>query len=78
MEIHKKIHPQFFKDVVKGIKNFEYRKDEDNIQPGDILVLEEYEPQSGYTGLSERRVVKYVLRNAEQYGLPKEYCVIGW
>lgn len=41
-EIWKKIDPEFFKDVVKGIKDFEIRKDEDDIQPGDILVLEEY------------------------------------
>ena len=41
-EIRKKISPEYFWDVKNGIKNFEFRKDEDNIQPGDTLVLEEY------------------------------------
>lgn len=83
-EIRKKISPEYFWDVKNGVKNFEFRKDEDNIQPGDTLILEEYivgkyPPfSSKYTGMVVRRTVKYVLRNAKGYGLPEGFCVIGF
>ena len=65
-------------------KNFEFRKDEDGIQPGDTLKLEEYVVgnypplSSHYTGRMIERTVKYVFRDAASYGLPEGYCVIGF
>ena len=59
-------------------KNFELREDEDDIQAGDLLVLEEFIPYRGYTGNGVRRSVKYVLRNCPEYGLKQGYCIIGW
>ena len=41
--IEKKIHPKYFRAVRKDEKNFELRKDEDNAQPGDVLILMEWE-----------------------------------
>ena len=80
--IEKKIWPEFFEKVQVGEKTFELRKDEDNIQPGDILILREYN-KGDYTGRSVSREVIYVLRNAENFGLMKGYCIIavqpvGW
>lgn len=82
--VRKKIEPEFFEEVQKGNKNFEFRKDEDFIQPGDTLKLEEYvvgkcPPMSShFTGRVIERKVKYVLRHAASYGLPEGYCVIGF
>ena len=82
--IHKKILPVYFEDVARGIKNFELRKDEDDVQPEDILVLEEYivgkyPPFScKYTGRKITKTVRYVLRDATEYGLMKGYCIIGF
>lgn len=80
-EVSKKILPNYFEDVKKGIKTFEVRKDEDDIQVGDILMLEEWKDgdifTSGYTGRCIRKKVKYVLRNIPQYGLQEGYCIIG-
>ena len=59
-------------------KNFELREAEDDIQAGDLLVLEEFIPYRGYTGNGVRRSVKYVLRNCPEYGLKQGYCIIGW
>ena len=79
----KKIAPEYFEEVRLGYKNFELRKDENNIQPGDTLVLEEYiigryPPfTSHYTGRSVERRVKYVLRNVKELGLEVGYCNIG-
>lgn len=58
-------------------KNFEIRKDEDDIQPGDNLILCEY-TQDHYTGREISRNVKYVLRNVPQFGLQDGYCIIGF
>lgn len=76
--IRKKIHPEYFKAVRDRKKNFELREDEDDIQVGDLLVLEEFIPYRGYTGNGVRRSVKYVLRNCPEYGLKQGYCIIGW
>lgn len=65
--VRKKIHPEFFKPVRAREKNFEIRIDEDDIQVGDLLILEEWD--GFYTGESVRRYVKYVLRDAPAYGL---------
>lgn len=44
-EIHKKILPEYFDALASGAKKFELRvPDEDlvNVQPGDVLILEEW------------------------------------
>lgn len=75
--IRKKILPIYFDAVESGRKNFEIRKDDDDVQPGDKLVLEEWNEQY-YTGRFVIRKAKYVLRNAAEYGLNEGYCIIGW
>ena len=44
--IEKKILPKYFRAVRKEEKNFELRKDEDNAQPGDVLILMEWETEN--------------------------------
>lgn len=74
--IRKKIHPEFFKSVRTREKNFELRIDEDDVQVGDLLILEEWD--GFYTGENVRRYVKYVLRDVPGLGLMDGYCIIGW
>ena len=74
--VRKKILPKYFWAVQAREKNFELRKDEDDIQVGDLLILQEWD--GTYTGNTVRRHVKYVLRNATGYGLMDGYCIIGW
>ena len=71
--IEKKILPQYFLDVVSGNKTFELRKDEDDIQPGDTLILKEWNGEA-YTGNQVACLVSYVLRDAPEYGLMDGYC----
>ena len=75
--VRKKILPCYFEDVKIRKKNFEIRKDEDDIQPDDNLILCEY-TQEHYTGKDISRNVKYVLRNVPQFGLQDGYCIIGF
>lgn len=78
-EVYKKTLPQYFQAVWNGDKNFELRKDEDNIQVGDELVLEEWNPKTKlFTGRLMKKTVTYVLRNVPEYGLMDGYCIIGF
>ena len=74
-----KISPKYFNDVVYYNKRFELRKDDRNYQVGDTLLLEEYE-DGEYTGrcFSPIRPIQYILRDCEEYGLQKGYCILGW
>lgn len=77
--ISKKILPEYFAEVRAGRKNFEIRKDEDNVRTGDLLILEEYDPADGErTGRQTIRRVTYVLRHVPEYGLMPGYCIIGF
>lgn len=74
--VRKKTLPEYFCAVRAREKNFEIRKDEDDIQVGTLLILEEWD--GDYTGEVLRRYVKYVLRDVPRYGLMPGYCIIGW
>lgn len=77
-QIRKKILPQYMHDVLNHNKGFELRKDEDDAQVGDELILEEWTPEHGYSGMCVVRTVRYVLRNVPEYGLMDGYCIIGF
>ena len=74
--VEKKILPLYMEAVATGEKRFELRKDEDDIQVGDTLILKEWD--GDYTGLTHTVKVKYVLRNVPEYGLQDGYCIIGF
>lgn len=76
-KVYKKILPEYFEAVLEEWKRFELRKDEDDIQVGDSLILQEWDGEH-YTGREVVNRVKYVLRDVPQYGLKEGYCVIGW
>lgn len=76
-KVYKKILPQYFNAVFERRKNFEIRKDEDDIQVGDLLYLEEWDGVC-HTGNVSVREVKYVLRDCPEFGLMSGYCIIGW
>lgn len=65
-EIHKKILPEYFDALASGAKKFELRvPDEDlaDVQPGDVLVLEEWTSLGADrkpTGRMLRKTVTYV------------------
>lgn len=42
---HLKTHPQHFEQVRSGVKPFELRKDDRDFLVGDLLILEEWEPE---------------------------------
>jgi len=61
--IKKKIWPQYFDAVASGKKKFELRLNDFDIQEGDTLILEEWDPEkTAYTGRSVEKKATYVAR----------------
>jgi len=63
MEIKKKTWPEYFQQVLDGKKKFEVRLADFEIKPGDILILEEYDPKTKkYTGRSLKKKINFVTK----------------
>ena len=66
----------YFESLWLGEKNFECRKDDRGFKEGDLLVLEEYKPETKeYTNRKVCATISYILRHFE--GLTREYCIIA-
>jgi len=76
--VRKKIHPKYFDLVAKGKKKFEFRIADFDLKEGDMLVLEEWEPETRkHTGRSLIKKVGYLKKFTleelkEEFGQPKE------
>lgn len=63
MEIKKKTWPKCFQEILEGKKKFEVRLADFDIKEGDILILEEYDPETKkYTGRSIKKQVGFVTK----------------
>ncbi len=61
--IKKKAWPEYFEAVISGKKKFELRLNDFEINEGDTLLLEEYDPtKKEYTGRSVEKKVGYILK----------------
>ncbi|MDP3795115.1 MAG: DUF3850 domain-containing protein [bacterium] len=64
--IEKKIWPEFFEKVLDGEKTYELRLADFACNPGDVLVLREWDPQTGaYTGRTLEKEVTHVLKTKD-------------
>ncbi len=72
--IKKKIHPQYFSLVKAGKKKFELRLADFKIKPGDVLILQEWNPKTKkYSGRELRKKVNYILKfKLNDFGQAKE------
>ena len=66
-EIHKKISKEYFELIISGQKTFEYQVADFDCEPGDILVLEEYEYVNDDSDKENRRPTGRVLRKKVSY-----------
>jgi ASC-1-like (ASCH) protein len=61
--IKKKIWPEYFNQVESGNKKYELRLNDFDINEGDTLILEEWDPKSKkYTGRNIEKKVGFVGR----------------
>ena len=63
MIIKKKIWPEYFNAVLSGKKKFELRLADFEVEEGDIIILEEWNPKTKkYTGRKIDKKVSFVLK----------------
>lgn len=63
MIIKKKTWPQIFQLLIEGKKNYEVRLADFELNEGDILLLEEWDPKiKSYTGRSIEKKVKNLIK----------------
>lgn len=76
MKIHRlKISTKYLVAQVDGRKNFEVRYNDRDYQVGDILILNEWDNETGYTGVFICVKVTYVLDNF--IALKNGFVVLG-
>lgn len=73
MKIYKKTWPKYFELVKNGIKTFDFRLADFACSAGDILVLQEYDPETKqYTGRELEKEITLVLKQKDLEVWPKE------
>jgi hypothetical protein len=73
MRIEKKIWPEYFELISNGSKKFELRLADWECNPGDILLLKEWDPKTKeYTGKVLEKTVGYVLKTKNVNLFPSE------
>ncbi len=73
-----KIWPSCFAAVKAGNKPFDVRENDRNFQVGDVLLLNEFDPETEqYTGHTVTRWVSYVLQGGV-FGIQPDWCVLGF
>lgn len=71
-----KCEKELFSDVVGGYKSFEIQKNDRDYQPGDDIVLREYDKElAELTGRETRVSIIYFL--ADYPGIEPGYCILG-
>ena len=64
--IKKKIWPQYFEKIKSGDKTFELRLADWKCNVGDVLILQEWNPETkSYTGRELSKTVSYVLKTKD-------------
>jgi Domain of unknown function (DUF3850) len=91
MTLHRlKCWPQSFAPLLANTKTFDLRRNDRDYQVGDVLLLQEWDRDRGYSGREVKRRVGYVLRgeypfNADLvhgdhkplHGLLRGYAILG-
>ncbi len=74
MIIKKKIWPDYFEKVESGEKKFEFRVADFEINNGDTLILEEWDPKTKeYTGRKIEKTVSHINHfHLDDFGQKKE------
>lgn len=75
---HLKTHPEQYQAVIDGRKKFEVRKDDRGFNEGDVLHLEEWDPETeDYTCRVGKFRVTYLLRGSAFGTIPKGVVIMS-
>lgn len=66
----------YYGDIEKGIKTFEVRKNGDRVfKVGDKLLLQEFDPEKGYTGKEWEGEITYLMTDSDY--VKKGFVIFG-
>lgn len=75
---HLKVIQPYYDQLYLGLKHFELRRFDRDYKVGDILVLQEYDPNtSQFSGSNIEKQVTMVLSNCAHFGLMDGYCIMS-
>lgn len=79
-KVEKKTWPEMFEKILSGEKTFDTRVADFKIEPGDTLVLLEWNPKTKkYTGRKIEKKVSFVLKTKDaKFWKEKEVKKHGW
>jgi len=78
IKIHElKTWPEYFQAIKQGRKKFELRRNDRDFLVGDILRLKEYDPVDEWFGETLDVKISYVLKNCYDFGLRKDFVLLG-
>lgn len=85
MKLHElKILHKYLIDVSRGAKTFELRKNDRDYKTGDLIRFidiredaTEFKSIEPYVDENTLYIITYVLKDVEEYGLHKDYCILG-
>lgn len=74
MIIKKKTWPKIYADIASGKKKFDLRMNDFEVNEGDMVIFEEYDPETkSYTGRKIEKGVSFVLKfKLNDFGQQKE------
>jgi len=75
-----KTWPPYFQDIWEGRKTAEVRKNDRDFAVGDVLILNEWNPEENeYTGSCLRVLVTHMLRSTDgDFGLKRGYVMLSF
>lgn len=66
MIIEKKVWPEYFQKIIEGVKTFELRLADFTCNPGDTLLLKEWDPKTkSYTGRKIEKIITYIAKTSD-------------
>lgn len=71
-----KVLKEYFYDIYSRKKTFELRLNDRGFEVGDILNLNEFDGQE-FTGNKVKRIVTYILEDAERFGLMEGFVIMA-
>lgn len=78
MKTHKlKILHLYYVDLVREVKTFELRKNDRDYQVGDFIEFIVIDDEGCMFDTPCIFRINYILANVPQYGLDKDYCILG-
>lgn len=72
-----KIKEKYLKDIEKGIKTFELRKNDRDYQVNDLIRFVDTNGQNYSKSNKYLYEITYILKNVPEYGLNEDYCILG-